>query len=605
MAEFDISRFLKSLTTRPGVYQMLDRSGSVIYVGKAKNLKARVSSYFRSSGLATKTLAMVSKISSVEITVTRNEVEALLLEQNLIKDRKPPYNVMLRDDKSYPYVYMNTDHSYPGLYYRRGNRQLKGKTFGPFPSAGAVKSTLNLIQKTFQVRQCEESVFQNRSRPCLQYQIERCSAPCVGYVSSEDYAEDLECTRLFLEGHSQALVEMLTQRMDDAAQSLDFEKAARYRNTIGRVRRVQSEQAIESDLDDLDAIAVHQEESGVCIVVLSVRGGRVLGVNAQFPDAGLHEISSEILEAFIPQYYLSSSRPIPPELILSHEIRDPNLVAAALGGRIKQKVRVTNSVRGIRQQFLDLAQTNALESLALRLASRDGQSKRLRDIAKQFSIDMPKRLECFDISHIAGEATVASCVVFDAQGPLKSEYRIFNISNVNAGDDYGAMRQALTRRYQRVKSGEVSAPDILVIDGGKGQVSEAKKVLNECGQNEIFLLGISKGLTRKAGFEVLHRGDTGEELTLKQTAPALHLIQHIRDEAHRFAINKHRQARGKARAKSPLEGIPGVGPKRRQALLRYFGGLRELSRASVKDIARVQGMSRQTSELVYSALHKT
>ena len=529
MAEFDASRFLKNLTVRPGVYQMRDAAGKILYVGKAKNLKARVSSYFRGGGLASKTMAMVAKIGDIDITVTRNEVEALLLEQNLIKDSRPPYNILLRDDKSYPYVYTNTEHPYPGLYYRRGGRQAGGKTFGPFPSAGAVKSTLNLIQKTFQIRQCEESVFQNRSRPCLQYQIGRCSAPCVGFVSQADYAEDLDHARLFLEGRSGELITSLEARMDEASHVLEFERAARYRNTISRVRRVQAEQVMESDSADLDAIAVSQQSGAICVAILSVRG--------------------------------------------------------------------------VRQQFLDLAKTNAEESLALRLSTRDGQAKRLADFAERFGCDVPDRIECFDISHTSGEATVASCVVFDSSGPLKSDYRIFNITDIKAGDDYAAMRQALTRRYRRVKSGEVPSPDVLVIDGGKGQLSEAVNILNELGMHNVFVLGVSKGPSRKAGFELLHRADTGEELSLPASAPALHLVQHIRDEAHRFAITKHRQARGKARSQSPLEGIPGVGPKRRQSLLRHFGGMRELARASVTDIAKVTGMSQQTAELVYSALH--
>ena len=603
MTDFDVSRFLKNLTVRPGIYQMKSADGKVLYVGKAKNLKSRVSSYFRGGGLASKTMALVSKIASIDVTVTRNEVEALLLEQNLIKDSRPPYNILLRDDKSYPYIYMNTEHPFPGLYYRRGNRQSRGKIFGPFPSAGAVKSTLNLIQKTFQIRQCEQSVFQNRSRPCLQYQIGRCSAPCVNFISETEYAEDLEYTRLFLEGLNGELIASLEARMDEAAQALEFEKAARYRNTIARVRRVQSEQVMESDSADLDAIAVFQQGGGVCVAVLSVRGGRVLGVNSQFPDLGLFESPEEILDAFVPQYYLSSGRSIPTELICSHQLNEAVLVADAFSHQCGRKVRITHAVRGVRQQFLDLAKTNAEESLALRLATRDGQAKRLNDFAERFALDIPERIECFDISHTSGEATVASCVVFDISGPLKSDYRIFNITDVQAGDDYAAMRQALSRRYRRVKSGEIPLPDVLIIDGGKGQLTEAIEILSELGIHDIFLLGISKGPSRRAGFELLHRADTGEELTLPSTSPALHLIQHIRDEAHRFAITKHRQSRSKSRSQSPLEGIPGVGPKRRQALLRHFGGIRELARASVSDIARVAGMSHQTAELVYSALH--
>ena len=419
MIEFDSTRFLKSLTVRPGVYQMKDTDGHILYVGKAKNLKARVSSYFRGSGLASKTMAMVAKIAHIDITVTRNEVEALLLEQNLIKDSRPPYNILLRDDKSYPYVYMNTAHPYPGLYYRRGNRQSTGKTFGPFPSAGAVKSTLNLIQKTFQIRQCEESVFQNRSRPCLQYQIGRCSAPCVGFVSPDDYAEDLEDTRLFLEGRSGELITSLEARMDEASQSLEFEKAARYRNTIARVRRVQSEQVMESDSADLDVIAVFEQSGRICIAILSVRGGRVLGVNSQFPDAGLLETPEEILMHLSLSITLPQRAPFQPSSFVRTKSRRRHLVSEALSQACGKKVRIAHAVRGVRQQFLELAKTNAEEALALRLATRDGQAKRLMDFAERFKCDAPERIECFDISHTSGEATVASCVVFDASGPTK------------------------------------------------------------------------------------------------------------------------------------------------------------------------------------------
>lgn len=604
MSDFDHRTFLKHLTTRPGVYQMRDIAGRILYVGKAKNLKSRVSSYFRGQGLSTKTLAMVQRIAEIGITVCRNEVEALILEQTLIKSERPPYNILLRDDKSYPYVFMNTAHPFPGLYYRRGQRQPNGKTFGPFPSAGAVKSTLNLIQKTFQIRQCEDSIYANRSRPCLQYQIGRCSGPCVGLISQSQYAEDLDHVKLFLEGRSQDLFRLLEDKMDAAASSLEFEQASRYRDVIARLRRVLSEQVMESDLSDLDALAVVCDAGLACIALVSVRGGRVIGVSAHFPERGLLESNAELLEAFIAQYYLGSERPIPSEVLLAETISDLSLVGAALSEAARRHVRVTDAVRGIRAQYLDLARTNAVESLSARLASRDGQAKRITDFAARFGIEPPGRFECFDISHTQGEATVASCVVFDAEGPVKRDYRIFNIEGITAGDDYAAMRQALQRRYQRIRAGEEQTPDVLIIDGGLGQLREASKILATLGVQNIFLLGVAKGVTRKAGFEILHRADTGEEYRLDPTAPALHLIQHIRDEAHRFAITKHRQARGKTRNTSPLEGIPGIGPKRRQALLRHFGGLQLLSSASVSEIAKVQGMSQSTAELVYSALHR-
>lgn len=603
MSDFDHAEFLKHLTTRPGVYQMRDAAGRILYVGKAKNLKARVSSYFRGQGLSTKTLAMVQRIADIQITVSRNEVEALILEQNLIKAERPPYNILLRDDKSYPYIFMNTSHAYPGLYYRRGQRQPNGKTFGPFPSPGAVRSTLNLIQKTFQIRQCEESVFANRSRPCLQYQIGRCSGPCVGLISPEQYAEDLDHVRLFLEGRSQDLFRVLEQKMDTAAATLEFEQAGRYRDVIARLRTLVSEQAMESDLRDVDALSIASEAGVVSIAVLSVRDGRVMGVSSHFPDRGLLETDTELLAAFIAQYYLGAERAIPSEVLLTEPIADMTLVASALTESAKRRVRVAHAVRGLRNQYLELARTNAQDALAVRLASREGQTKRIADFAARFSVAPPQRMECFDISHTQGDSTVASCVVFDASGPVKRDYRIFNIEGVTGGDDYGAMRQALTRRYQRIRAGEERTPDVLIIDGGPGQLREAVSILDGLGIRGVFLLGVAKGVTRKAGFEILHRADTGDECRLDPTAPALHLIQHIRDEAHRFAITKHRQARGKARKTSSLEGIPGIGPKRRQALLRHFGGFQQLSGASVSDIAKVSGMSQQAAELVYSAFH--
>jgi len=603
MSDFDHAEFLKHLTTRPGVYQMRDAAGRILYVGKAKNLKARVSSYFRGQGLSTKTLAMVQRIADIQITVSRNGVEALILEQNLIKAERPPYNILLRDDKSYPYIFMNTSHAYPGLYYRRGQRQPNGKTFGPFPSPGAVRSTLNLIQKTFQIRQCEESVFANRSRPCLQYQIGRCSGPCVGLISPEQYAEDLDHVRLFLEGRSQDLFRVLEQKMDAAAATLEFEQAGRYRDVIARLRTLVSEQAMESDLRDVDALSIATEAGVVSIAVLSVRDGRVMGGSSHFPDRGLLETDTELLAAFIAQYYLGAERAIPSEVLLTEPIADMTLVASALTESAKRRVRVAHAVRGLRNQYLELARTNAQDALAVRLASREGQTKRIADFAARFSVAPPQRMECFDISHTQGESTVASCVVFDASGPVKRDYRIFNIEGVTGGDDYGAMRQALTRRYQRIRAGEERTPDVLIIDGGPGQLREAVSILDGLGIRGVFVLGVAKGVTRKAGFEILHRADTGDECRLDPTAPALHLIQHIRDEAHRFAITKHRQARGKARKTSSLEGIPGIGPKRRQALLRHFGGFQQLSGASVSDIAKVSGMSQQAAELVYSAFH--
>lgn len=601
---FDASAFLAACSGRPGVYRMLDVDDKLLYVGKAKNLKKRLSSYFRKSGLAPKTAALVARIAQVETTITANETEALLLEQTLIKEWRPPYNILLRDDKSYPYVFLS-DGEFPRLSIHRGAKKQKGRYFGPYPSAGAIRESLNLLQKAFLVRQCEDSYYRNRTRPCLQYQIKRCKAPCVGLVEASEYAEDVRHSVMFLEGRSNALAQELSVGMEQAAQCLDFERAAELRDQIALLRRVQDQQSMEGGTGDIDVVAAIATPGGACVHLISVRGGRVLGSKNFFPQVAIEEEAGDILSAFIGQYYLGNQeRDLPSELIVNTTHEDfPTLVAAIaeLRGR---EISISHSVRATRARWQQLAVTNAEQALAARLANRQHTAARFDALAEALGLDeAPQRLECYDISHSSGEATVASCVVFGPEGPLKSDYRRYNIEGVTAGDDYAAMRQALTRRFSKLKDGEGKLPDVLLVDGGKGQLAMAQEVLEELAVPELILLGVAKGVTRKPGFETLYLNDAAHEFTLPADSPALHLIQQIRDEAHRFAITGHRARRGKARRTSSLEEVAGVGPKRRRELLKHFGGLQELSRASIEEIAKAPGISKKLAESIYAALH--
>lgn len=601
---FDPKPFLKGLTQHPGVYQMFDNEEKVLYVGKAKNLKKRVSSYFRKSGLAPKTEALVAKIASVQVTVTRSEAEALILEQNLIKSQRPPYNILLRDDKSYPYIFVSSGEDYPRLSLHRGAKRKRGQYYGPFPNVGAVRESLNFLQKTFRVRQCEDSVYRNRSRPCLQYQIKRCTAPCVKLISPEDYQQDLRHTEMFLQGKSNALMAELADRMEAASQQLQFEKAAEYRDQIAALRRIQQQQVVEEGSGDVDVIAVTRNQAYLCVHILYIRQGRILGSKSYFPQEKLAETESEILSAFLPQFYLGSQRELPKEVVLSHAIEDSEIITEALQQQAGRKVSISAKVRSHRAQWRELALTAAQQNLAAHMASRQSSLRRFEQLQDAMELDeLPQRLECFDISHSSGELTVASCVVFDTSGPLKSDYRRFNIEGITGGDDYAAMEQALTRRYTRLQQGEGKLPDVLLIDGGKGQLAKAQGVLAELGVNGVRLLGVAKGTTRKAGFETLFFDHKDQELVLSSDSPALHLIQHIRDEAHRFAVTGHKQRRDKARRTSALEDIAGVGPKRRRELLRHFGGLQEVQRATVEELSKVPSISKKIAEDIYSALH--
>ena len=603
---FDHKEFLRHLTTRPGVYRMLNGEGEIIYVGKAKNLKRRVSSYFSRQDNSPKTRAMVGQICGIEITITNTEGEALLLENNLIKAHRPRYNILLRDDKSYPYIVIS-NHRFPRLGFHRGTRQGKGLYFGPYPSSAAVRESLNLLQKLFPVRQCEDSFFRHRSRPCLQYQIKRCTAPCVDYIDEVAYRQDVRLARLFLEGRNNDIIDELAERMEQASAALEFEHAARYRDQIVNLRRVQEKQYVMgSDSGDVDVIAVALEGGQSCVQVFFIRGGRNLGNKSYYPKHSGGSDPAEVLGAFLPQYYLGSrGRSIPGEILLNAELPERELLIEVLSGEAGHKVALSHSLRGDRARWLRLAQTNAEQALASHLANRQHMLGRFEALQEGLGLDdLPQRIECFDISHTMGEATVASCVVFDTQGAVKADYRRYNIEGITPGDDYAAMHQALTRRFRRLQEGEGKCPDILLIDGGKGQLTQAEQVLSDLQVVGVVVIGVAKGPTRKSGVEQLILSGSDELIILPVESPARHLIQQVRDEAHRFAITGHRQRRSKQRKTSSLEGIPGLGPKRRQLLLRQFGGLQEVARAGIDDLCKVRGISRQLAEQIYHAFHQ-
>ena len=603
---FDHKNFLKHTSSRPGVYRMLDKEGQVLYVGKAKNLKKRLGSYFRGSGLDNKTIALVNRIQDIEITITSSETEALLLEQNLIKDKRPPYNILLRDDKSYPYIYLSSQDEFPRLAFHRGAKKKKGRYFGPFPSAGAVRESLGLLQKIFHVRQCEDSYFRNRTRPCLQYQIKRCSGPCVNLTTPEEYAEDVRHSVMFLEGKNDQIRDELTARMAQLSEALEFEEASRVRDQIKDLRIIQESQYVSGEKGDVDVIAMAQDAGAVCIHVIFVRGGRVIGNKNYYPRFVLEKEPADILRAFIAQYYLSDAhrQSIPREILCNYQPRDKEELAGALTYLAERNVTIKHQVRGHRLQWLDLAGVNAGHGLMSKLNSKRSMQQRIKALQEALKLETPpQRLECFDISHSSGEATVASCVVFDQQGPLKSDYRRFNIENITPGDDYAAMEQALKRRYTRLKKGEAKMPDILVIDGGLGQLSQAEQVLDALEVKGIRLLGIAKGISRRAGQETLILGGSHKEVLLPPESPGLHLLQHIRDESHRFAITAHRQRRGKKRTTSFLDEIPGIGPAKRRDLIHYFGGQQEIRRASIQELQKVNGISKALARDIYEYIH--
>jgi excinuclease ABC subunit C len=597
---FDLETFLAHLSRSCGVYQMLDNAAKIIYVGKAKNLKNRVSSYFQSRDSNPKQRAMVAQIVSIEITVTHTEGEALLLESQLIKKYKPRYNICLRDDKSFPYIYISTQHDFPRLAFHRGAKS-NGKYFGPYPSAGAVRQSLKLLQKIFPVRQCDDSYYNHRSRPCLQYQIKRCSAPCVGFISKQAYAEDVESSVRFLEGGGKQLIDQLVNRMEAASDKQEYETAARYRDQIATLRNVLEQQFVSVDQGDLDLVVCATRMNIACVLVSFLRGGQQLGHRTFFPKLPEEVAPQQVLQAFLPQYYLSNA--VPERIIVGHVVQDTDLITDALCNRAKHPVTISHHVRGERRRWLEMAQTNVKHALMLKLADRQGIAERFNSLKDLLGCEQLKRIECFDISHTMGSQTVASCVVFDTEGAVKSAYRRFNITGIEPGDDYAAMAQAILRRYKRVEKGEFEKPDVLLIDGGKGQLGIARDALEQLEIADILVVGVSKGPDRTPGMEKIHLlGDNGQ-LELEPGAPAKLLIQQIRDEAHRFAITGHRQRRAKASKQSVLEQIEGVGPKRRQNLLKQFGGLKQITVAGVDSLCQVEGINRELALRIYNVFH--
>jgi excinuclease ABC subunit C len=604
---FDSRAFLSTVTSKPGVYRMYDASGTVIYVGKAKDLKKRLTSYFRTQVGSRKTEALVSNIQHIDVTVTHTETEALLLEHNYIKLYQPRYNVLLRDDKSYPYIFLSSD-THPRLAMHRGAKHAKGEYFGPFPNGYAVRETLGLLQKVFPIRQCENSVYRNRSRPCLQYQIGRCLGPCVaGLVSEEEYAQQTDYVRLFLAGKDDQVLNQLVRRMEEASTGLRFEEAARLRDQIQAVRRITEKQFVSNQGDDLDVMGVAYDAGMACLHVLFIRQGKVLGSRSYFPKVPVDTDLAEVVQTFVGQFYLqgSEARTLPGDILLDFTLPERELLAESLSELAGRRVNIQSKPRGDRARYLKLARTNAATALTTRLSQHSTIHQRLMALAEFLELDRITRMECFDISHTMGEQTIASCVVFDQNGPLRADYRRYNISGITPGDDYAAMNQVLRRRYGKAIE-EEKIPDVILIDGGKGQLAQAIQVFAELDvpwdKTRPILLGVAKGSDRKAGLETLFFEAEGEGVSLPPDSPALHVIQHIRDDAHHHAISGHRKKRAKVKNTSALESIEGVGPKRRQQLLKYMGGLQPLMNASVEEIANVPGISHALAEKIYYSL---
>lgn len=600
-AAFDPATVISGLPHLPGVYRMLNGAGEALYVGKALDLRKRVASYFRKrGGLSPRIQLMLGQVAAVETTVTRSEAEALLLEDNLIKSLNPRYNILFRDDKSYPYL-MLSGHRYPRLGFHRGSLDKRHRYFGPFPNAGAVRDSIQLLQKAFRIRTCENSVFNNRSRPCLLHQIRRCTAPCVGLITEAAYLEDVHSADLFLSGKEDEVTTRLEARMDEAAARMGYEEAAVFRDQIAALRKVREKQFVSGDAHDTDVIAYGRAAGIVCVNLVMIRGGRHLGDKNFFPrnadDCGMEQV----VEAFVQQHYLQHG--VPAQIVVGAKM-DAQPLERLLSERAGHKVRINANPAGTHKAWLDMATRNAQLAAGQALGQLATQEARLS--ALQQALDLPEtaqRIECFDVSHTMGEATVASCVVYDKSAMQKGEYRSYNITGIEPGDDYGAMREVLTRRYRKIVAGEGRVPDLVLIDGGKGQLAVATEVFAEIGLSDVALLAVAKGEARRPGQEQLLAAGSAGPLALGADHPALHLIQQIRDEAHRFAMQGHRARRGKARNSSGLEKIPGVGAKRRQRLLARFGGLRGLLAASVDELARVEGISRTLAEKIYQELH--
>ena len=613
-ARFDAGDFLKTAPSRAGVYRMVDRHQRVLYVGKARNLRRRLSSWLRGGARDEKGRALLSHTAAVEVTVTHTETEALLLENNLIKEHRPRYNIILRDDKSYPWIHLAEQTTFPRFVFHRGSRRAPGRYFGPFSSAGAVRQTIALIHKLFRVRQCTDAFFRNRSRPCLQYQIDRCSGPCVGLVERADYAEDVRHAAMFLEGRSEAMIEELVERMEAASRRLDFELAARYRDQISGLRRVQERQYVDGARGDVDVVAVCCREGIGVVQIMEIRNGRNLGSHTRVPRNLQGATEEDVLDAFLAQHYLSDDRFIPRRIVLDRPLRGLEPLVEAVSRRSGRKVSIGMGQRGNRARWVEMARENAAVALGQRLADRSTLNHRFAALAAALELpEPPARIECFDVSHTDGEATVASCVVFGPEGPVKSDYRRFNVRGVAPGDDYAAMRQALARRFAssggdgRDEGGAGEAaplPDLLLIDGGRGQLGRALDVLEELALTGVETAAVAKGPGRKPGFESVYRPGRASALDLREDSPALHLIQSIRDEAHRFAITGHRSRRARRRRTSTLEALPGIGPVLRQRLLTEFGGLPGVRRAGVEDLARVRGVSPRLAREVYERLRE-
>lgn len=603
---FDHKAFLSTVTEQSGVYRMYDGEQTVIYVGKAKDLKSRLNSYFRKDVGNVKTRVLVSHIKAIDVTVTHTEGEALILENNYIKKYQPKYNVLLRDDKSYPYLLISA-HKHPKLGSHRGGKRTKGEYFGPFPTAGAVWESLRLMQKLFPIRQCEDSYYRARSRPCLQYQLKRCSAPCVGKISDEDYQQQVNLARLFLKGKNDQVISTLVSNMEVASEQLDFENAARFRDQITTLRKVQQQQFVSGTTAELDVIGFYRLKNQACLHLLFIRDQKILGSKSFFPNIPANTSDEEVVEAFISQHYLGEGVDqgnIAKEIILPLAFETQKELAVLLSKQAERDIKLSVNVRTERSRYLKLATTNAENALNVKNSHKESMQARFRDLNNEFELSKPiERLECFDISHTMGQQTVASCVVFNTEGPLKSDYRRYNVHGITPGDDYAAMSFALNKRYSKVTN-EDTLPDIVFIDGGKGQLARAETFFAELNlSNPPMLIGVAKGESRKPGLETLIMAGSHQLLSLPATSPALHLVQHIRDESHRFAIAGHRAKRGKAATKSTLEEISGIGAKKRQALLKYLGGLQEVKKATVDELIKVPGISNDLATIIFNSLH--
>ncbi|MDH5432864.1 MAG: excinuclease ABC subunit UvrC [Gammaproteobacteria bacterium] len=599
---FDYQSFIKNLTALPGIYQMMNAGGEVIYVGKAKNLKKRVSSYFQKTDHSPKTKVMVKQIDQIEIIITESENEALILENQLIKKYLPRYNVIFRDDKSYPFIFLS-DESYPRLTIHRGKQNKKGEYFGPFTGSSAARYSISLMQKLFQIRQCEDSVFKYRTRPCLQYQIKRCSGSCVGKITESDYHKDVNLVRLFYQGKNDTVIELLSERMQQASDELNFEQAANIRDQIIQLRKVLEKQVVNVKDGEIDIVVGDTVQKVTAIFMLQIRNGMVQGNRSFYPKVPSGTDIEEVLEAFIEQYYFGINRNMPKEIITNHPLSNETTIAKLLSENLNHKIRITSKVKTNRAAWLEMANSNLMAMLQSKLASKAQVQKRLYQLQHDLDLDkLPMRMECFDISHTMGEKTVASCVVFENGESKKSDYRRFNIKGITAGDDYAAIEQAVERRFKRLVAEEAKLPDLLIIDGGKGQLNQAQKVLENLNLDNITLISVAKGTDRKAGLEQIFFPNEAIGIRLSPDSLGLHLIQQIRDEAHRFAITGHRTQRDKKRKVSLLEGIPGVGAKRRRAIIQHFGGIQGVKSASVAELQKVEGLSKSMAQTIYDYL---